>query len=571
MEFFLPQNLQTQLISYDPTLKKLARTTKTASKSTKPKFPLGQPYDIIPSSVIKTSLVQDAIDLINGEPVQHRVHEFKRIVGVLDEAVSTTVAILYHYEACWYAAWLPPKGQEDEYVYGYAYAYRNTASAKKTIPYVVEQNIDNCTAVMYGRSQFITYQKTVTKEDIIAGKALEAGWSIAPISWNKGENIRTACNNFVKALKNTIPTWENNNIGGIFQRLKDTSWLALLDIDRLVDSELALTWKPSVENLFKIIDSSVYFPSEYRFATYRSYSKIRHIIDKPFFRKWIQVNCEECIERFTNKANTSRSYVRQPWEQIDSLFKSIGYINEIWPDCPIDYYQSHTEELTCLYSLGDVLPIAEDWLQENMPVASFFHMLAKFMAEENQKPLGMINHDSRTGMTRRYFTDWRDTVSMIGTVLCAGKTLEAPKRWRITEFHDHVQAEAWKVAHTNQSLPQDLFPDPVKVQVDEQTWTFLQPIDLHQLAAWGQAVRNCVGNAKHYADDVKKKKHFIVLAMVDHKPLFTIQLEVNNGMMSVKQIKGVANRSLSDGERDAYTEAFGTALKQRDKELTCQS
>ena len=156
---------------------------------------------------------------------------------------------------------------------------------------------------------------------------------------------------------------------------------------------------------------------------------------------------------------------------------------------------------------------------------------------------------------------------MIGTILSADKTLTTPKRWRITEFHDHVQAEAWKVEHTNQTLPQDLFPAPVKVQVNEQTWTFIQPHDLHQLAAWGQAVRNCVGNAKHYADDVKKKKHFIVLAMVDHKPLFTIQLEVNNGMMSVKQIKGVANQSLSNNERDAYTKAFGTALNKRNEEL----
>lgn len=565
MEFFLPKNLQTQLISYDPTLKKLARTTKTASKSTKPKSPLGLPYDIIPPSVIKTSLVQDAIDLINGEPAQLRIHEFKSIVGVLDEAESITTAILYHYESCWYAAWLPPKGQENEYIYGYAYAYKDTDVARRMVPHYVKENLNNCNLVTYGRSEFITYQEQVTKEAIIAGKS-RSNWALADISWNKGSNIRTAITNFVKALKGTIPVWDDNPGGNIFQRLKDISWISLLDLDKVVVTELELAWKPSVENLFKIIDSSVHY-SDYRFAEYRRYSKIRHIIDKPFFRKWIQVNCDECIERFNNKFGTSRNHVRQPWEQIDSLFESIIYINEIWPECPIDYYQSHVEELTCLYSLGNTLPCTDQWLRENMPVASFFHMLAKFMAEEKQKPLGMINHDSRTGLTRRYFTDWRDTTAMIGTILSADKTLTAPKRWRLAEFHDHVQAEAWKVKHTNQTMPQDLFPSPVKVQVGEQTWTFFQPIDLHQLAAWGQAVRNCVGNASHYADDVKKKKHFIVLAMVDHKPLFTIQLEVDNGMMSVKQIKGVANQSLSDSERDAYTEAFGTALKKRNEEL----
>jgi hypothetical protein len=565
MEFFLPQNLQTQLISYDPTLKKLARTTRTASTSAKPKSPLGLPYDIIPPSVIKTSLVQDAIDLINGEPAPMRIHEFKSIVGVLDEAKSITTAILYHYESCWYAAWLPPKGQEGEYVYGYAYAYKNTDTARKMVPHHVKDNIDNCTFATYGRSEFITYQEQVTKEAIIAGNSRN-NWALAAISYNKGGGIRKATANFVTALKQTIPVWNDNPNGGIFQRLKDVSWISLLDLDSMFDSELEPTWKPSVENLFKIIDKSVH-RSGYQFSTYRNYAKIRHIINKPFFRKWIQVNCDECIERFTNTENKSRNYVRQPWEQIDSLFESIIYINEIWPDCPIDYYQSHVEELTCLYSLGNTLPCTDQWLRENMPVASFCHMLAKFMAEEKQKPLGMINHDSRTGITRRYFTDWRDTTAMIGRILTADKTLAVPKRWRLTEFHDHVQAEAWKVEHTNQTMPQDLFPAPVKVQVGEQTWTFLQPIDLHQLAAWGQAVRNCVGNASHYADDVKKKKHFIVLAMVDHKPVFTIQLEVDNGMMSVKQIKGVANRSLSDSEKDTYTEAFGAALKKRNEEL----
>jgi hypothetical protein len=565
MEFFLPQNLQTQLISYDPTLKKLARTTKSASKSTKPKFPLGQPCDIIPASVIKTSLVQDAIDLINGEPVQNRIHEFKKIVGVLDEAESITTAILYHYESCWYAAWLPPKGQEGEYVYGYAYAYKNTDTARKMVSHRVKDNITDCTLVTYGRSEFITYQEQVTKKAIIAGNSRN-NWALADISWNKGSNIRTATANFVTTLKGTIPVWDDHHVGGIFQRLKDVSWISLLDLDRVFDGEPSLTWKPSVENLFKSIDKAVHH-SGYNFSTYRSYAKIRHIIDKPFFRKWIQVNCDECIERFTNTENKSRNYVRQPWEQIDSLFESIIYINEIWPDCPIDYYQSHVEELTCLYHLGNTLPCTDQWLRENMPVASFFHMLAKFMAEENQKPVGIRNIDSRTGLTRHYFTDWRDTTAMIGRIISADRTLEPPKRWRLTEFHDHVQAEAWKVEHTNQTMPQDLFPAPVKVQVGEQTWTFLQPIDLHQLAAWGQAVRNCVGNATHYADDVKKKKHFIVLAMVDHKPLFTIQLEVNNGMMSVKQIKGVANQSLSDSEKDAYTEAFSTALKKRNEEL----
>ena len=300
MEFFLPQNLQTQLISYDPTLKKLARTAKTASKSNKPKFPLGQPYDIIPTSVIKTSLVQDAVDLINGEPAQLRIHEFKRFEGTPEEREDyfrqsntnnrdpilpgetlnfgemVTYAILYHYESCWYAAWLPPKGQEGEYIYGYAYSYKNTDTARKMVPHHVKENLHNCNLVTYGRSEFITYQVQVTKEAIITGNSRN-NWAIADISWNKGSNIRTAVTNFVKALKRTIPVWDDQHVGGVFQRLKDISWISLLDLDRMFDSKLDSTWKPSVENLFKIIDKAVHH-SGYNFSTHRSYSKIRHIM-----------------------------------------------------------------------------------------------------------------------------------------------------------------------------------------------------------------------------------------------------------------------------------------------------
>jgi hypothetical protein len=152
-------------------------------------------------------------------------------------------------------------------------------------------------------------------------------------------------------------------------------------------------------------------------------------------------------------------------------------------------------------------------------------------------------------------------------VLEAGVTLQAPKRWRIEEFHDHVQAESWKIKNPNEGLPQDLFPHPVRIELDQQSWSFFQPLDTHQLAMWGQAVRNCVGSASHYAEDCKKKKHFIVLCMLDGKPQFTIQLTVDMGMMSVKQIAGIANQRLTETQREQYTAAFRLALQERESAL----
>jgi hypothetical protein len=101
----------------------------------------------------------------------------------------------------------------------------------------------------------------------------------------------------------------------------------------------------------------------------------------------------------------------------------------------------------------------------------------------------------------------------------------------------------------------------------EETWTFFQPHDTHQLALWGQAVRNCIGTASSYAEGVRKKAHFLVLCMVDKKPRFTVQLDVSMGMMSVKQIVGLSNSRLSSIDIDRYTKAFGEALKLREAEL----
>jgi len=566
MEFFLPQNLQTQLISYDPTLKKLARTTSAKSKSTKPKFPLGQPYDIIPENVIKTSLVQDAVNLINGETAKNRLHEFRRIEGILEEAESITHAILYHYESCWYAAWLPPKGQEGQYVYGYAYAYKDLPTARKMLPYKVKGNVENCEYKTYGRSEFITHQKLVTKQDIINGED-DTNWTIPSLTYDKGGNIRDAAVRFRKALSQTIPTWEDRNTG-IFARLKENKIGKVLELDKVLNPVEIDTWQPSADNFLKIVDNID--STNYHHSKYSYFSKIRHIIDKPFFRKWIQARCEEVITQFNDANNNRRDAVQRPWNQITELLKAIYNVNNVWPDCPIDYYQTHVDALLTIRYYNGVKSRTCTWLQQHMPIASYFQILSKFV-EEAKTNLNSAYLDTSLGLSRRHFHEWEDTVSMIETILVSGNTLETPKRWRIAEFHDHVQAEAWKVKNENAALPQDLFPTPIKVQTENQTWTFFQPIDLHQLAAWGQTVRNCVGNATHYADGVKKKKHFIVLAMVDKKPTFTIQLEVNNGMMSVKQIAGVANSRLTDDERQDYTTAFGVALKQRNEELSSTS
>jgi hypothetical protein len=192
-------------------------------------------------------------------------------------------------------------------------------------------------------------------------------------------------------------------------------------------------------------------------------------------------------------------------------------------------------------------------------------VVANALMDSDQRRLSW-SFDVDCGTYRWTFRELEDTISMLGTVV-ETKELAPPKRWRIMEFHDYVQAEAWKITNVNHSLPQDLFPEPIKVQHNDQQWTFFQPIDTHQLAAWGQAVRNCVGNATSYADGVRKKQHFIVLCMIDNQPQFTVQLKVSTGMMTVDQIAGVSNARLTEEQRQDYTQVFGQALQQREKVL----
>ena len=214
---------------------------------------------------------------------------------------------------------------------------------------------------------------------------------------------------------------------------------------------------------------------------------------------------------------------------------------------------------------------AVDWLREHMPVASFFSNLTKFYEKKMEESLTRSHsyyYSTNLALSQFSFSDWDDTCSMINSLLEHGKEVPIPKRWRMEEFHDTIQAEAWKIRNPNEKLPQDLFPNPIKVTQEGNTWTFFQPSDTHQLALWGQAVRNCVGSASSYAEGVRKKKHFLVLCMVDNRPHFTVQLDVDMGMMSVKQIAGLSNSHLGEQEKDVYTKVFGEALKLREAELS---
>jgi hypothetical protein len=558
MHFQLPSNLQQELLAYDPQLKALVREQSPKKTTKKAKYPLGNIPYLIPENVVRSGLQQDAIDRINGELAPGRFQLFTKLVDVATpQARTAPIAILYHYEQCWYAAWLPQRGED--YVYGYAYAFKNTSAAAKVVPHHIWNSKDQCVEHAIGRgAQLFTYSEVITKEDIIGGND-SRHWRKAHVGhyYQKSRELANAMTQFEQELMSTIPSWSDSR--GIFDRLKCTNVIDALDLPSYLTSNITdrKAFKLTVESLIDAVGDHSVFPD------------IAHIITTAYIKKQLQAELDRSTAEWNNPENTTRKSIKYGYNAFAHVCNSIYFINQIWPDCPIDHYRNYYQELLHV-NLGrlrhnDAL-IA--WLREHMPVASLLNMVRKF----NQVPIDYRHSTlSEVDYPIKSFYELNDTFSMIMRILESGKTVEPPKRWRMPDFHDYVQAEAWKVQYPNEKLHQDLFPEPVKVNVGDSDWTFLQPINTHQLAQWGQAVRNCVGSASQYAENIKKRKHFIVLCMIDGKPTFTIQLDVSMGMMNVKQIAGVANQRLDDDQREQYSQAFKQALQSREKQLSSKS
>ena len=602
MQFQLPSNLKTQLIPYDPVLKALANSAKKSSSS-KSKYPLGNPNDLIPNDIISQTQLQDAIDHINKVLAPKRYREFTRPVQQADQPSPEFKAILYYYEQCWYAAWLPPVGKESEYLFGYAYAYKDTNAAYKMVPHAIRsESQPNNIYKDYGRSHFVTYSAVMTKDAVINEKWATRThyWNLANVTayHNKSCEIRPVINNFEQQLRSTITVWQDDP--SLFDRIRSVciadvitsradsttsynfwidkdrrNWLPTADeiINAIKTSEDLVVAKSEDEGSGVVFNEHSHLRRTNGYVLFEEnltqYLSILHVIDTPFFRKWIQARCDKAVAIYQDPNNKTRQAIRQPWNQITLLFSRIRMIEKIWPNTPLDYYQTNIDVIlrTKIYRpLGHYG--ANQWLNKHMPVASYFTLLNNFSAETIKLTESEKNwaYEKKYGLHIYSFRDFSDTYDMLIQVL-ETKDIAPPKRWRITEFHDYIQQEAWKIVNPNELLPQDLFPNPVKISTNDNQWTFFQPKDTHQLSQWGQAVRNCIGNASGYAEGVRTKKHFIVLCMIDNKPQFTVLLKVNNGMMTVDQIVSIANARLTTDQREYYTQIFGAALQKQEELL----
>ena len=352
------------------------------------------------------------------------------------------------------------------------------------------------------------------------------------------------------------------------------------------------------------------------------------MVEKPYFRKMLHFALKHSQDRLEASGDQTMEFVIVPIERVLHLIRWVNYILSVWPDTPIDYFQTYEEYLMLVRVPSPMKDMdyyrsrgaynRSDWLENQskmveikkkylrqMPVKTFFEIIRK-RAEEYNAENSHSSYDFQSEMHSHmaYFREWTDTMSLLDDII-GSQALEGtehektttlggqavmdveiskPRRWRLTEFHDHLMGIQWKTRNADFNLPQDLFAKPVKVtwqqayadsdlersllQHGKSMWSeqensvisFFQPITSHQLADWGRAVRNCVGNSS-YAGAINRKRYFIVLAMVNHKPRYTIQLKLSDGVLVVDQIADIGNRRLSDEEKDFVQKSIAYALQ----------
>ena len=560
MEFRLPENLHHQLLAYDPALKALAKQQQAANKPASPKkkakYPIGNINNLIPANIVDSAAMQIVIDRLNLNIAPNKHHVFySSSSSVVNRKVK---AIIYYWESVWVAAWFP--NEDEDYLYGFSYAVSVGKAERKNMRRItfnrpsMDLELADMETKKYGRVDYHVHTVIVTLDTVRDSSRYHWDPFCVYAYSAKGKHIKQDCITlFTEEMKTRIPVWKDETIfARVDKNINNLHYLfgqSLSMFSYKSPEEVDVNWLPTAANIGNTICKYLDVPVT--------------IFTKPFVQKELQLACTACIEEFNNPASINSRSAMKPIKRFIAYMEGIKWINSLWPNAPIDYYQTYKEALSSVdfnsWGMSHLIHQylkAKEWLQEHMPIASMFLILDKAVKEELSKK------HTVTPISGLTIYALRDTFTMINNVLEAGQPLEPPARWRLVEFHDHVQVEAWKIRNKKEDLPQDLFPTPIKITHQEQTWIFLQPMDTHQLGQWGQAVRNCVGTGG-YAEDVKKRLQFIVLCMLDGKPKFTIQLKLNHGLLSVHQIAGISNARLNDDEKSLYTETFRQALAVR--------
>jgi len=595
MQFQLPNQLSLECIKYDETRKKLPDPAKPKRK--KSAYPKGNVISLcmIPEDICSLREQQEAIDYINQAPASEAVFRFTKPDGIV--GINKLYGIIYYFKHFWVAAWFPNR-KDDSYHYGITVAFKDNTTARKTFYGSMFRNdkilgaalipdISHMRSERIGRTDWCVTTQFITQDLINDGYTLD--YYIDPdgnhrsTSYGRGgsETIRRNVHAFRDRLFVDIPQWHNRGrqYWSMWRRTTPEgnsifTCLKQMRIHQFFNSLKFEDWQHTLD---------FYLNRYQKHDSYRCVPKA--LINSKWFRQKVSMACTQSAAAFNTadpiKADMQPIY--EPFARICRFLDSVIQLTAMYPDINLDLLKSRYDELleVDLNFCRHALSFAGEWVREHIKSESMLNMIERYRSEEIKR----VTERSNNGTISSYYTDdntntWKfdlrnidDSLSMLNQVLTYNKTHDQddnyvplnpmPRRWRHQEWHDHLMAETWKISNPNIDLPQKLFPQPVKAN----GFTFIQPRDTHQLSQWGQAVRNCVGSSS-YAEGIKKFKHLIVLAMLEGKPRYTIQLKIDNGMMHVVQIADVANKRLDDQQRSQVESAFGNALQERESQLS---
>ena len=483
----------------------------------------------------------------------------------------------------------------------------------------LQQTLDSKQIV---KSKFLFKQVFVT-ESMVSNGFLEEPWSSPAIesdvtSWHeKNGNIKQVVKSWKIELGKRILQWNrscssgyyssddfferikgnNNSLHYLFKIQYETQLKTLLGRDqsnahyrsngRNWYDENGRIREQNRQKLIKNIIPDDFVPDyESVLKIYKDLTEYEILFQYNFFnKKFIRRIITEACNKINASFEVSNNILATPEERnmekimgpilkLDKYFKHVTFIYKIWQDqVPFDHLQninllssveipndSYYQDLCNLYK----------WLKINMPISTYIQLIdTHYKAQIDDWNEKHENSSYTYNKDRNYnkfvevydmrFSDLNDSINMLtGLIKQHGIDFKKPKRWRIAEFHDYVTAESWKLRNENEKLPQDLFPKPIKVTLDLNgalnivQMTFFQPKDTHQLA--------------EYSERIRKKKNFIVLAMIENKPRYTIQLSLDRGILHVDQIADVSNALLDDQQRNNTEKLFKEALKIRDNQ-----
>lgn len=509
LNFKVPNNLYSQINTYD--LNK-PKEEKAPAQPKVPTFPkAGIPEQLIPESVIPKTVL---IPVINRMNTQYNDTYWYTTGSLAGTHGTVHYVISKKANKYWSAVWFDTS--KTDIAFGYSYCLRNLKSYKnyRYGSFFSDIRLDesNFVSVKHNKKDYLYHTRLVTPSDIMNRKYD----CVFPV-YNERDGGQVFTQTLKAQLSKYMLIWNNK---GIFDAY-NTPLYSLLGVHRNITDH---NWVPDVEYVLTKVS--------------KSFAKKINI---PFFRRKITAMCKDVIDSY-NSPNFDRYKITFNTQSLTVL----NWIDDMYGgNVPIDYLQQVWEEL-CLdtehtrfryFSTHRMLEQSK-WVQDNVPLKSFVNMFIK-------------DHSV-----------FLDTVSMLRDVLARNPELKYTGRWRVQDFHDWAMGEQWKQTNKNESLPQDLFPTPVKVG----TMTFIQPINTHQLAQWGRAARNCVGSSSYY-NGIIKKTHFIILALDKNEPYLTIQARLEGELLKVVQIKKTCNASLSSLEEMQYQKAFQEALLTRSAEL----